>query len=324
MANVKFLTGSKDKIDAQISSGVADAGDVIFTSDTDEIVFLNPAVEKKVMQSRTQKAYTLNGTNLGGLAEGAVIAEGTSIDDLLELITRKVVPATYERPLITLVNNGQKTEYEIGETVSETFQSQFTQNDAGALTAHYILKNGEQIYTGGDASAVIGCEYNFQITEPIITFESQAMHKAGEIKNNNFNEASPEGAIAAGIITSQSIVYSGYRNLFFGTGIGDIFDFTSDNIRALPGVISNPETDMEFSIDVPAGEQYVVFAYPSSLGEVKNITYVQANDTNMAPNFDVSKVEVEGANGFNAVEYNVYTYKTAVPIAAQITFKVIL
>lgn len=324
MVNVKFLTGSKNKIDAQISSGVADAGDVIFTSDTDEIIFLNPNVEKKVIKSRTQQSYTLNGTDLGGLKDGSVIEAGTSIDELLELITKKVVLPTYTRPSITFVNNGQKTEYEIGETITDTLQSQFIQNDAGALTAHYIIKNGEQIYASEDASALIGFNYNFPITEETVTFESQAMHKAGEVKNNNFNEASPEGAISAGVITSQPIVYSGYRKLFYGTGVGDIFDFTSENIRALSNNILNPEKEMEFSIDVSAGEQYVVFAYPSSLGEVQNITYVQANDTNMAPNFDVSKVEVEGANGFDAIEYNVYSYKTTIPIAAQITFKVVL
>lgn len=324
MANVKFLTGSKAGIDAQIASNVADAGDVIFTSDTDEIVFLNPKNEKRVIKSRTQKSYTLNGTDLGGLADGATIAEGTSIDELLELITRKVVPATYIRPSITFVDGGSETNFEVGETISETLQSQFIQNDAGALTAHYIMKNGEQIYASDDASALIGFNYEFPIAEEVVTFESQAMHKAGEIKNNNFNEASPEGAIAAGVITSQPITYSGYRKLFYGTGVGDIFELNSENIRALPNNVLGPKKDMEFSIDVPAGEQYAIFAYPSSLGEVQNITYVQANDTNMAPNFDVSKVKVEGANGFNAVDYNVYTYQTTVPVAAKITFKVIL
>ena len=104
MPNVKFLTGSKSKIDNQIETNMIDAGDLILTSDTDELVFINPYAEKRIIKSKTQKPYTLKGTDLGGLKDGSVIEEGISIDELLQLITTKVIPATYEEPIINLVS----------------------------------------------------------------------------------------------------------------------------------------------------------------------------------------------------------------------------
>ena len=73
MANIKFLTGGKKDIDTQIKIGAINTGNVILTSDTDEIVFMNPKSGKRVMTSRTQKEYTVKGTDLGGIKEGTVI-----------------------------------------------------------------------------------------------------------------------------------------------------------------------------------------------------------------------------------------------------------
>ena len=319
MINVKFLTGSKDGIDNQIAANRIDAGDVILTSDTDELVFINPESEKRIIKSKTQQAYTLNGTDLGALRDGAVIEAGTDIDELLRLITTKVIPATYEEPTVKIVAGGD-IEYEIGSSVSATLHSQFMQNDAGALTAHNILKNGEIIYEGQTASLIESLD-NFIITEEAVSFESQASYGAGEIKNNNLNEASPEGAIAAGSITSEPIVYKGYRNLFYGTGIGELPELNSESIRALNSQL-NPVNGIDFSVSIEEGEQYVIFAYPSTLEDVKQITYVQMNDTEMAPSFTKTLVQVEGANGYQPIEYKVYTYKTDMPVVSKVTFKV--
>ncbi len=322
MINVKFLTGSKENIDSQIEMGVIDKGDVIFTSDTDEIVFYNPQSEKRVIQSKTQNEYVLKGTDLGGLKEGDVINEGTSLDELLKLITTKVIPAEYKQPAIVLVSS-DKTEYEAGTSVSVLLQSQFIQNDAGKIKTHVIMKNGQVIYDG-NAVSPIGASDNFIISDGAVIFESQASYEAGTIKNNNLGEASPEGAISAGFMNSRPIYYYGYRNLFFGKGTGELPELTSENIRNLSDSMLNPQKKDELSIDMLAGEQYVIFAYPSHLGDVQNITYVQGNDTNMAPSFTKQILEVEGANGYSAIEYNVYTYKTAIPVAAKTTFKIIL
>lgn len=320
MANVKFLTGSKADVDYQIATGKIDNGDVIFTSDTDELIFINPQTGKRIMKTKTQQDYTLQGVSLGALKDGDVIKEGTSIDDLLQLITKKAIPATYVAPTLAL-NQGEVTKYEVGTSNIVILQSVFQQNDAGALTAHKLLKDGEVIYESNMIS-VIDVANACVFTDKEIVFESQASYEAGIIKNNNLNEPSPENAIQAGTIVSNTIRCKGYRNLFYTTGVGDIPEATSASIRSFPNSKLHPTKGMELIVEMSEGDQYVMFAYPASIGEVKQITYVQMNDTEMKPNFVLSSTQVEGANGYQAEEYYVYTFTTAAPVASRMTFKI--
>lgn len=325
MANVKFLTGAKSEIDNKISSGIIDGGDIILTSDTDEMVFINPKAEKKVIKSKTQKAYTLNGTTLGALEDGAVIEEGTSIDELLAMITQKSIPATYVAPKITLsrVSGSTAGAQEVGTNISVDLSSVFTQNEAGAIIAHNILRGDEVIYEGGATETISHTVDSFALGEETVTFKSQASYEAGAIKNDNLGNPSPDNAIAAGTITSSSgVSFTGQRCYFYGTGIGDLPELNSANIRALNNKKLNAKTGTEFEIPVAIGQQYIIFAYPSTLREVNQVMYVETNDTGMAPNFDQALVQVEGANGFTSTEYRVYTYRMGIPAAATMTFKV--
>lgn len=324
MANIKFLTGSKAKIDSEMSIGSIDAGDVILTSDTDEIVFVNPMNEKRVMKSKTQKDYVLNGTSLGALEDGSTISAGTSIDELLAMITQKKVPASYTNPLISLthVSGTAKGNYEAGTVVEVSLKSAFTQNDAGAIQSHNILKNDVVEIEGGAINLLESAIDGFTLGDETITFKSEASYAASSIKNDNLGNPSPENAIAAGTKKSLGISFTGQRKYFYGTGVGEVMELNSDNIRGLAYSELNPTVGTEFSIPVEIGQQYVIFAYPSSLKDVSQVMYVETNDTGMAPSFNKTLVNVEGANGFDAKEYKVYTYKMAIPAPAPMTFKV--
>ena len=121
--NVKFLTGAKNDIDYQMSLGTIDKGDMIITSDTDELVFINPQAEKKVLQTKTQSSHMLRGVNLGSLEEGSVIAAGTSLDELIALIGEKSIPAEYIAPELDLfISESQETEFEVGTLVDVSLQ----------------------------------------------------------------------------------------------------------------------------------------------------------------------------------------------------------
>lgn len=324
MAKVKFLTGSKAGIDTQMTDGLIDKGDIIITSDTDEIVFINPKSEKKVIKSKTQQAYTLNGTSLGALEDGSTIEEGTSIDELLAMITQKSVPATYVAPTITLsrVSGSTTGAQEVGTNISVNLKSQFNQNEAGALTAHDILKGDVVIYEGGTVNPIEHTVDSFVLGEETVTFKSQASYEAGAIKNDNLGNPSAENAIVAGSIKSTGVSFTGQRCYFYGTGVGELPELNSANIRALNNKKLNAKAGTEFEIPVAVGQQYIIFAYPSSVQEVTQIMYVETNDTGMKPNFDKTLVNVEGANSFTAAEYHVYTYRMDVPAAATMTFKV--
>lgn len=321
MASIKFSTGLKSEIDNGIASGRVTGSNLILTSDTDELVFINPQAEKRVLKSKTQNEYVLKGTNLGGLEEGDVISAGTSIDELLKMITQKVVHPNYEMPVISLGSNLLEQDFEVGSSIDIQLQSQFIQNDAGAVTSHNIYCNDNLIYEGNSAN--ISTENNnFIIPEGRTIFYSQASYEDGEIKNNNFDEPDTQGMILADSLTSESMKINGYRKLFCGSGEEEIPELTSEMIRNLSTTILNPQENLVFSFDMEAGQQYVIIAYPSYLGKLKEIKYVQIGDTEMASNFEQFLVNVKGANDYQETEYKVYTYKTASPIASKMTFQV--
>lgn len=324
MANIKFLTGSKEKIDAQMTIGAIDGGDVILTSDTDEIVFINPKNEKRIIKSKTQKDYVLNGTSLGALENGATISAGTSIDELLAMITRKKVPASYTKPTLslTLAAGSAKGAHEVGTLIDANFTSTFTKNDAGNVISHNILKNNIVAFEGGAEATINGTVDSFTLGDETVTFKSEVAYEAGAIKDDNLGNPSPENAIVAGTKQSLGISFTGQRAYFYGTGVGELPEFNSNVIRNLSDSALNPSAGTEFTIPVEIGQQYVIFAYPSSLKDVSQVMYVETNDIGMAPNFTKTLVEVEGANGYDAKEYKVYSYYMAIPAPASMTFKV--
>lgn len=130
--------------------------------------------------------------------------------------------------------------------------------------------------------------------------------------------------LLAGTIESNSYSIAGKRKAFYGAGTGALPELTSDVIRGLSGAKLAPAQGTSFEIKVAVGQQHIIFAYPSSLRDVNNVTYVEMNDSGMAPNFTKHEVSVAdirgGSNGL--MTYKVYTYAMIVPAAASMTFKV--
>jgi hypothetical protein len=112
--------------------------------------------------------------------------------------------------------------------------------------------------------------------------------------------------------------------MFYGTGSGAVPTINSAMVRGLSNTKLNPANGTSVTISVAIGQQYIAFAYPATLRDVNNITYVEANDTGMASSFTKSTINVAdargGTNGLKS--YKVYTYAMAVPAAAAMTFKV--
>lgn len=327
MSNIKFLSGEKSNIPTKIGDGTIDKNGIIFTSDTDELVFVNEKKEQKIIKSKTQKDYVLNGTSLGALNDKATIPAGTSIDELLTMITQKAIPATYTAPTVTLSRTGGQNAgaYEAGTSITVNLRSQFTKNDGGDITAHKFYKGASVIYTvepvTADASHNVA---SFVLGDETVSFKSEASFGDGPIKNNNLGQQSPNGQIKAGSKQSSPLNFTGQRNLFFGTGVGDLPELNSNNIRALSGKKLNPTQGYSWNIPIAIGQQYVIFAYPATLRDVNQVMYVETNDTGMASSFQKITADIAdargGTNGLKS--YKIYSYRMAAPAAAPMTFKV--
>ena len=62
-----------------------------------------------------------------------------------------------------------------------------------------------------------------------------------------------------------------------------------------------------FSINIPVNATRVIFAYPSTLRDVTSVKDVNGMNAEIKSAFTQSTVLVEGANGYTAISYKVYT-----------------
>lgn len=323
----KIGYGQKADITSAIEAEKLNEMDIVVTSDTDEIAFIDPDKEVNFLKSRTTQAYTLNGTTLGSLANGATIPAGVSMDEFLNLITQKAIAATYSKPSVSIANFGGTAtgSYEAGTSITPKLKATFTKNDSKGLSTIKILKGSTEVSTG-TASPLEYSGEAFVIGDETVTFKSSADYQEATVKQNNLGDESKENWFGAGTATSGNYTFTGQRQLFYGTGVGELPEVTSDFVRGLANKKMNPVAGTTFTINVAVGQQHIVFAYPSTLRDVSKVFYVEGNDPNLAANFTKNLVQVAdargGGNGLK--EYKVYSMVTATPCQAVMTLEVTL
>lgn len=323
---IRFYHGEKSGIAAKIADGTINGSDFIVAKDTDELIFVDTDLNQKPVVSRSKESHVVNlGTNgsVGSLKTGDTIDAGIDLDTLIKKLTQKSVPATYTQPGVTCrVASGHTAgNYEVGTEITTNIQGVFTQNDAGALTSIEVLKGSTSVATS-TTSPVNATDQTFTLGDETVSFTAKASYAEGAIKKDNLGDPSPDGHIAAGTKTSGVVSFTGKRKLFYGTGVGDVPEVTSEMVRGLSNSALAPSNGQTFNITVSVGQQYVAFAYPASLRDVNQVMYVETNDTGMASSFTKKTISVEGANHATGADYKVYTYGMATPAAATMTFKV--
>lgn len=322
---IKWSTGEKAKIEEAKKAGKIDVNDLVITSDTDQLAFINKHGETKFIKDRTTEPVQFKGTSIGNWTDGKTVPEGLTFTEWLKQAAQKAIPATYSKPTVSIANNGGQASgaVESGTSITPKLRATFNKNDAGNLTKIEVLKGGTSV--GNDTNS----PYNYTgnaivIGDETISFTAKATYEEGEIKNNNLGEPSPDGHVLAGSVTSSVYNITGQRNLFYGTGIGELPELNSGTIRSLVNKKLNPTQGYSFNINIAVGQQYVIFAYPATLRDVNQVMYVETNDTGMASSFTKTLVDVADARGGEngLKQYKVYSYRMATPAAAALTFKV--
>ena len=323
---IKFYHGASTGIQGKIDDGTINESDIVITSDTDEIVYIDETkTQKPLGSSKSKQEWEVqlgSGGTVGGLKTGDTIPEGTTMDELIKLLTQKSVPASYTQPGVTCrVSTGTAAgSYEVGTQINTTIQGTFTKNDAGELTTIEILKNGSSILSQA-ASPITTEAQTFTLGEETVSFTAKATYAAGPVKNDNLGQPSPDGQIKAGSKTSSAVSFTGKRNLFYGTGVGAAPEVSSEIVRGLANKKLGPANGTSFNVNVAVGQQYVIIAYPATLRDLTKCFYVEQN-TDLAANFEKSTISVQGANGAAGADYKVYVYEMAIPAAAGMTLQV--
>lgn len=322
---IKFFHGPESGIDAKLADNTITPSDFVVTTE-DDLIYIDADKSKHTLgSSKSKQEWEVqlgSGGTVGGLKTGDTIPEGTTMDELIKLLTQRSVPATYTQPGVTCrVSSGTAAgSYEVGTAINTTIQGTFTQNDAGALTSIEIKKGASSVLSS-PTSPVTTDAQTFTLGEETVTFTATATYAEGEIKNDNLGQPSPEGHIQAGSKTSSGVSFTGKRNLFYGTGVGAAPSMTSEAVRGLTNKQLGPANGTSFNINVATGQQYVVIAYPATLRKITKCFYVEQN-TDLAENFTEQTISVQGANGAAGADYRVLVYEMAVPAAAGMTLQV--
>lgn len=279
------------------------------------------SIELTTDNIKTTKEIQVKGQTLGSYKDGDVIPAGESLTSILTKQFAKQIPPTYSAPTYS-ISPGSRA-YESGETVDLNVTGTFTQRDAGALTAYKLVKT----ISGENTDVVTGAAiqpYNEEGVTVLdggnVKFTGTVTYADGAIKNDNLGEPYPQGSIKAGSLTS-AFTLTGQRKCFYGKDKLKAACANSGEVRALPQNVLNPGNGTKLSIAIAEGDTRITFAYPATLRDVSSVISSTLN-LDVKGTFTKEVVKVEGANGYQAIDYKVYTYLPAIPFASTDTYTV--
>lgn len=253
---------------------------------------------------------------------GTIAAEGKNVTEVLaSILALEKNPSTTQPTLVLSSNNiGAK---EVGTRISINYSFATT---AGSYTygpATGVTWSGySATFNGQELTTASGTFNEIQVTDTTnLSIVGKATHSAGTTPKTNIGNDYPTGKITAKELTANKGTLTGYRNWFYGyknaAGVLDVTNLTSANIRALtaqngsfPGTISTN------------GMQQMFFAIPK--GRKNKVTV--SNATNGAPQTvtKVTDIMVEGANGYNAIAYDVWYVSNAAADSGAGSYKIVV
>lgn len=281
---------------------------------------------------------------VGGLSAASVVMSGTTFQQFAERLLTKVFYPTFTDPSgsLSLTVGGQTNPIDVeigtqgvtftatlnrgsinGALVGGVWNTGVSQNPRTGEANKYIL-NGNDNFTNNQLVSSTAI-----INEGTNNYTSQINFNQGpqplDSKNQPFN-----APFAAGSLTGGSLNRSvfGRRRMFYGADTLTATPSTSNEIRALPQNFLNPTNGSQFTVvngralNIPAGANRVIIAYPNNLQAITSIRYVEAGNANVIETFQMTTVSVSGINGHQPALYKVYTYKPSVAFPSSATYEI--
>lgn len=172
--------------------------------------------------------------------------------------------------------------------------------------------NGFIIGDGTEANVVSSLAYKVTV----------AHNEGVQALTNWKNPSNPPIKIAAGSKTQQTSAYTGFRKYFYG-GTTDISEINSAYIRKLTNS-TGAYRAQTLTLIVPAGSKRVVVACLATVKGVAKVINKSAMNADITSAFVKSTVNVEGANGYTAKEYNAFVFEPAVAFEQQAILEITL
>lgn len=284
-------------------------------------------------------------TKTGELAVNAVVAAGTSLQDMLVQMLSQSKDPTKTAPSISsfsVTNNGSGDTFEAGTTITPKWESTFSagsykvdNRDAKSTVSkdNIVPVSGTGVAATGWSvkmgNTEIGTQEDgtgeaFVLGDSNVTFSATATYSAGNYALTNLNKLpKTDVQIAAGTTPAKSDTIYTFRKMFAG-GVTDSAAINSAVIRGLSTGVAATTSATEFA--AAKGDTKLIFAYPSTLSTKE-------------PTFEYFTMSWEGFSGFkketttvnvadvrggeNGLKaYTVYTYTPTGAFEAATKFRV--
>lgn len=248
---------------------------------------------------------------VGSTGSKTLSTTGKSVKQVMDLLFASEKNPTITQPYVNLSSSSMGSK-EVGTRISPSYSASLN-----AGTYQYGPATGVTVTTwtitdtnSGSKDTASGTFDEFQVTDSTqYRITAVAEHTEGTIPVTNLGNEYPSGQIQAGSKTKQVGTITGHRKTFYGTVESKDTTIDSALIRSLAGkssgALSNGST---FSINIPIGAIRIIIAYPATLRDLTSVLDVNAFDTPIQSEFLKNKtsVQVEGANGYSAIEYKLF------------------
>ena len=257
--------------------------------------------------------YTVQfGTLAKPSGSGTFSAAGKNVEQVLSSLMAQEANPSKSNPAVSFsVEEGFGT-FEIGTKKNLTYTAalsagSYTYGPATGITA----QTWEVSCTGvtGTKSTANGTFENVVAEATAKKITAKATYNEGAIPVTNLGKPYPAGKIAAGSASKDSSTLVGVRHMFYGALTEDTA-LTSGVIRGLKHEAAAKKTITTFGagsgakkvvIACPAGYNVTKVLMPSAMNADATASFVKQSAT----------VNVEGAEGYAAVAYNVWVYQPA-------------
>lgn len=282
--------------------------------DTDEVKFTKDLIT----------TYEIGSISLEN-GQAVIPAEGKTLQEVWDTIFVTELPPTVEEPKVTLGAQKFKA-YEVGEKVETTYNVELSAGkysygpDTGITASAWSVKDtlGVELTSsvGAFSTLVVRDNTSYSIT-------ATATHGAGAIPFTNLGNEYPEGQIAAGEKSATSAAITGYRNGFYGTAADKEAAIDSSFVRGLANKSGKtPAAGNVWNLAIPVGAMRIVFAYPATIRDVSSVLDVNGLNAEIKSAFTKYTVSVEGANGYEGIDYKVCVLDRAAATTEANTFKI--
>ena len=259
--------------------------------------------------------------------QATIPAKGKNLIDVWNSIYVKESNPSTTQPYVSLTLN-QAGAYEVGTAVDVTYSAslnagKYSYGPATGVTAtSWEVTNSD----GGSSTSNNGSFDGITVTDDTnYTVSATATYGDGAIPVTNTGNPYSAGQIKAGSKSKTSSAITGYRNMFYGCLTAKT-ELTSNVIRGLTKSNAAVAAGHAFDMTIPVGTLRTVIAVPASIGVSALASVIDTNGMMAQINtaFLNVQVDVEGANGYQAVPYVVFYEDASDPSTKENTYSVTL